>query len=657
MTRRSRLPRAELQIEHWPQVDARALDRASRQTFMLRRASVLAYAKGARSIEVVQSGLDRKTLMRMIRRALQPHDDGRLWGWRALVPHTRVKTFERTLAPKVLVHTKAGNAGVFAQLLSRFPVLEASLRAELRPGAVELIPSGTGVRLAGVKAAAERFRAKCRALGLTPRDYPLNQVDRAVRSLARTLRGWLDDDPQRAAAAASARVKPASALRRLPERAALRAFDTVEFDAHKLDLRLKVVDIDPTGGEQVLEIERVWLLAVIDVATRCILGWTISLARECNRTHVLQTIGHAVIPQSPPEITLPGLRLFPEGGFVSHSIEAARYACWRQIRLDNARAHLATSSLDVLCETLGCTADFGPAYEPDDRPFIERYFGTVVRTLSRRLPGSLRASRHPQAALARLRSPTDSLRMLVTADELEEILAVAIWNYHGTPHSALGGATPLEVMRRHLHAMVDAEDGDLCALRRLPELLRTHPALLQDPLQCLVRGNPARGERPYVTYMHVRYSSAQLAKSGRLHGKKLRVYSDPSDLRTLLAVTPEGEVLEPLLASSIWRHERHSLWLRREFFKARRMRMLDVDADDNPIEAFVQQRRQAARKKSGKKASKRAASDLARAQRDRRADPSADASHGAAPTGRPAVLDQLASGPVQATRLRIEPSL
>ena len=26
------------------------------------------------------------------------------------------------------------------------------------------------------------------------------------------------------------------------------------------------------------------------------------------------------------------------------------------------------ASLDVLCETLGCTADFGPAYQPDDRP-------------------------------------------------------------------------------------------------------------------------------------------------------------------------------------------------------------------------------------------------------------------------------------------------
>jgi hypothetical protein len=48
---------------------------------------------------------------------------------------------------------------------------------------------------------------------------------------------------------------------------------------------------------------------------------------------------------------------------------------------------LAATSQDVVCEALDCAADFGPAYQPDDRPFIERFFGTVAATLSRRLPG------------------------------------------------------------------------------------------------------------------------------------------------------------------------------------------------------------------------------------------------------------------------------
>jgi len=51
-----------------------------------------------------------------------------------------------------------------------------------------------------------------------------------------------------------------------------------------LDLRLKVIlERDPLGGNRSVEIERVWLLAVIDMATRCLLGWSLALGRECNR--------------------------------------------------------------------------------------------------------------------------------------------------------------------------------------------------------------------------------------------------------------------------------------------------------------------------------------------------------------------------------------
>lgn len=76
-----------------------------------------------------------------------------------------------------------------------------------------------------------------------------------------------------------------------------------------------------------------------------------------------------------------------------------------------------------MCEVLGCAADIGPAYQPDDRPFIERFFfGTVAATLSRRLPGTLRGR-----GAARLRDPADSLWLLVTTQELEELLDLNAW--------------------------------------------------------------------------------------------------------------------------------------------------------------------------------------------------------------------------------------
>ena len=624
-----------LRLADWPKLDLRALPQPARDIYRSRCAALDAYVSGER-IETIetQHGVARSTLARMIRRAQRAHADGSVWGYRALVPHARVKAYERSLAPTALVHTKAGNAGAFAQLLQRHPSLEVHLRRELSRRRVQLKGVGEHARLANFKAVSQRFLQACRELGLKPSDYPFNQKDKSVRTLARTLRAWLRDRFDDAAHAAGARFKPSSALRHLPERGSDQAFDTVEFDAHKMDLRLKVIDVDPLGVERIFEIERVWLLAIIDVATRCILGYTLCLQRECSRYDVIATLRHALTPAEIPRISLPGLSLMPTGGLVSQAVPATRHACWRQIRLDNARAHLATTSLDVVCETLGCMADFGPAYEPDDRPFIERFFGTLTKTLSRRLPGGIEDK--PALSSKRLRALAKDLLLVVTVHELQELLDATVWNYHGTPHSGLGGLTPLERMSQQVQGVGQAA----IALRKLPEPLRERLELLHDPYACSVRGNVGRGERPYISFMHVRYTSEQLARRSDLIGKKLRIYFDAKDIRTLRAFTQDGHPLEDLLASGPWRHEAHSLRLRQEVFKAKRDKKLTFALGESPIDAFVKLRRGAASK------SRRAASDLARIQRERRDAPPSTT----APVQPPS---QLVSEPVKGKPLRI----
>ena len=175
----------------------------------------------------------------------------------------------------------------------------------------------------------------------------------------------------------------------------------------------------------------------------------------------------------------------------------------------------------------------------------------------------------------------------VTSQELQELLEHTIWNYHGTPHAGLGGLTPLEMVRRHVLGI----DCPPVRLRILPRLLREQPQLLHDPVSYRVRGPLARGVRPYITYMHVRYTSSQLARRTSLVGQTLRVHADPQDLRQLVVATSSGEILEPLQASGPWRGHAHSLWLRRAFFKAKRQRQLDFAAGDDPIEAFLAHRR------------------------------------------------------------------
>jgi putative transposase len=75
-----------------------------------------------------------------------------------------------------------------------------------------------------------------------------------------------------------------------PAPAATRLYQVVEFDGHRLDVRLKVVVRDPLGFKHEFEIERVWLLVIIDVCTRVVLGYYLALTREYSRYDVIKTI-------------------------------------------------------------------------------------------------------------------------------------------------------------------------------------------------------------------------------------------------------------------------------------------------------------------------------------------------------------------------------
>ena len=110
------------------------------------------------------------------------------------------------------------------------------------------------------------------------------------------------------------------------------ALDVVEFDGHRLDLRLKVVVRDPLGFEQEFEIERVWLLVVVDVWTRAVLGYHVSLNREYSRYDVIRAIEAALEPHRRRVFTLPGVGYGECGGFPSEKLPELGYATWQWVQ-------------------------------------------------------------------------------------------------------------------------------------------------------------------------------------------------------------------------------------------------------------------------------------------------------------------------------------
>ena len=433
-----------LDLSRWASVDVNALDEKARRGYQQRAMAVELYATGI-SIDDVEkkTNVDRRVLYRVIERAVRAHPDGRPWGFRALIPGSHTKAYERRKASNSI---GAGLAGAFSQLLEKHPKLEQLVRELIADRDVLLVQKGDHTYLKNLRNAHNRFTAACRSLGLTANDYPLNQGEKGRRSFGSALRHRMMQDFKEAHRSAGGdRLKPAAALADRGDPPIRDPFDTVEFDAHRLDLRLTILDQDPFGEEQLIEIERVWLLALIDVCTRAILGYTLCLRREYSRYDVIRTCEKALAPASKPTLTIPGLSPIENGGFVSAALPETAYAVWRQIRFDHARAHLAEDSLNVACELLGCTVDVGPAYWPDERPFIERFFGTVATRFSHRLPGTTGSD--PDDILRKLKDPHGDLRLVVSLEELRELLAVWVWNYNGTPHGGLGSArTPLEAM-------------------------------------------------------------------------------------------------------------------------------------------------------------------------------------------------------------------
>jgi hypothetical protein len=227
----------------------------------------------------------------------------------------------------------------------------------------------------------------------------------------------------------------------------------------------------------------------------------------------------------------------------------------------------------------------------------------------------------------------------MSLEELRELLAVWVWNYNGTPHGGLGGArTPLE-------AMSAAIRGRRTLLRHVPPSLHGNMCLLQNVHMARVRGHVNRGEKPHISFYHVRYTSRELVAAPHLIGKQLRIYYDIGDVRTLRAFLADGAELGELKAGGLWSTTPHSLDLRKRIFRAKRLRQLKFDVADDPVDIYLRYKR------GRSKQSRRAASEIAEikdAIRSRRQFPTTNSE----PKEEVCRLP-LAEGPVRARRLRI----
>ncbi|WP_310647213.1 hypothetical protein [Burkholderia cenocepacia] len=595
MTRRSRLRASgaekdgdaefpgELNLKSWPAIDPLALPAERRALYFRRERAIHLYLEGATSAQIKAAcGMGRGQAYRLLtERCLRPHPDGRIQGWRGLLPHARVKAYERT-APLALNAWNGGAVGAL-QWVFESPAgrgFEDKLRERILGKRADLEASRRP-RMAVFR----WFLAELRERGFERRgEWPFTVEKRGYVTLARYIDRVLAEHPARARELAGGqeavrKARAGDGTHRPP----LAPFERVECDAHKLDARMVVLVPSPHGGTEPRTIHRLWVVVLVEVASRSVLGYHLSLRRECAADDVLRAVRCALTPWMPRDLRFSDAAYVPGAGLPSYRIPQLAGACWNEFSVDGALANICGRVESVLRDVVDArivkpqdAASYSSRRSKDDRPFVESFFGHLAAGGFHRLATTTGSSPTDR------RGTDPDAAAMATHFQLEyaqELLDTLIANYNATPHSGLGYRSPLEQLE---HMMADGtwtpRLAEPAAVRRLVGMRKL----------CTLLGGIKTGRRPHFHFANARYSAEWLCLRTDLLGQAFWLQLDnEDDARYVSVSTQRGLFLGVVRAAPPWHLTPHSLYVRAAIRALEKRRLLHLATHGDAVEALI----------------------------------------------------------------------
>ena len=281
----------------------------------------------------------------------------------------------------------------------------------------------------------------------------------------------------------------------------------------RADLPLDIVQIDHTlvdvsvvDREHRLSIGRPWLTLAIDIATRAVVGFSVSLENP-SALSVSLVLSHAVLSKNSwlTDRELQNLD-WPMGGLP------------RLIHVDNAKEFHSRAVLRG-CQEYGISIEHRPRGQPHFGGHIERLIGTMMGAVHL-IPGTTFSNANEKG------SYDSEGRAVLTLPELERWLALQIAGvYHLSQHSALG-KTPLEAWREGV------------ARRKQP--LR-YPASAEEFFLDFLPAVPRLVQRDGIHFHQIRYWDNVLSPWAGSLKKRLWVKYDPRNLSRVYVRDLDGK--------------------------------------------------------------------------------------------------------------------
>jgi len=282
---------------------------------------------------------------------------------------------------------------------------------------------------------------------------------------------------------------------------------------------LSLVQIDHTLVDVIVvdsvtrtPIQRPWLTLAIDVYSRCVAGFHLSLEPP-SATSVALCIAHAALPKVQ---WLAEQKIDAEWSV--HGLPA-------RLHLDNAK-EFRSEALRRGCEQYGIAIDHRPVRTPHYGGHIERLIGTMMGKVHL-LPGTTFSNVHVKGDL----DPSKTATM--TLDELERWLGNAIAGlYHRTEHRALS-TTPIAAWERGIVGdALNPGSGE--------------PRTVDDPRRFLIDFLPIerRLVRREGLQLHSIHYWSDILSVWIGEPEKMIVRYDPRDLSRIYLLSPDGQYFD-----------------------------------------------------------------------------------------------------------------
>ncbi|WP_433964436.1 hypothetical protein [Tunturiibacter gelidiferens] len=547
-------------LEVWPSVAEDAIkDPRLLEQYQMRRNAVKLLILGASRREITEAtGIDRLSIIRLFKRCLLIHPDGRIYGFRALLSRTRIMPYRRSAPVAVTTATsKSGASGAFGNLLSRFPDIERELQDYVLKRARRKHGNLSGNRYVHesripIKSLHKRFIEACRRHNLeTMGQYPFTTKKLAYEALSQYVRKLMEQNWDRGAKARLG-ADAAKVLRTGDgtDRPVFMPFERVECDAHLIDAIFCI--LIPSLSDELIPkiVHRLWWIILRDVDTGAILGHHLSMNEECTADDVLQAVRNSLTKWQPRKLSVPTLKYWDGAGFPSSHDPRLVGARWQEFSVDGAMANVSPRVIARMQDVVKVNPIVLPRRIPNDRPFVERLFGVLEELGFHRMPNTTGSNprdtrrTNPEAA---------AIKYWIQVEQLADVCDVLAANHNANPHSSLYNRTPLEYLSYRCESEncwpAQVDDSDLPRLLSITKTVR-------------VRGNIYKGRRPYVNFYSARYTSAVLSHAPHLIGKNLQITVE-GDIRHMKAFYENGAELGILRAGPPWHRTPHTLPMRR----------------------------------------------------------------------------------------------